>query len=579
MNTHPNFRVIAVNVFVALVLVINLSGCGLLNASLEQQQGKKIGVLVGTVYAPANAKGAIVVSAFQPGTGSGATDHYVILDSSGGFELVLDTGHYQLVAFVDANNNLQLDEGEASGVLEQEIALEPRKVMTGLDIFIKDAPPPNPLRLGYRLPPKQFSHYRATNAGAIADLDEQGFSAEFASEKGYWEALRFFQEMGGNIFFLETFDPKRIPVLLIHGSRGGPQDWRYVIEHLDKSKYQAWVYYYPTGPSMGDLSNLLNVKLLELQSKYHFPRMHVLAHSAGGLLARDFLARYGDAHPYIDSFISISTPWGGEAMAESGVKYSPVVLPSWVEMQPNGPFIHSLFAKPLPTNITYHLLFGFRGSASLVRPNTDGTVTLASILDGRAQKEARSMAAFDEDHVGVLASQAVVERIAVTLRQADSVFLSSPKGDLKVRTRGLKQEEIAKGRLEISLTDQAGRIRKFPFFPETDTTLIHSLPVGEYRFRANGNTSSSDDELVIQIIERTPAEVEIQIESGIKTLCLVGAETLPSTSMLHHHQGHEASETSGENPSFPQKYCGSKALISRKSDKYQGTGTTRITGL
>lgn len=514
MNTNPNTRINALIILGALLLAINLSGCGLLNARLEQKQGEKIGVMLGTVFAPPTAKGAIVVSAFQHGIARGPTDHYVILDSSGRFELVLHAGRYQLVAFVDTNKNLQLDEGEASGVLEQEITLEPRKVLTGLNIFIKDSPPKKPLQPGYRLPPKQFSPYRATNAGAIADLDEQGFSAEFASDKGYWEALRFFQEMGGNIYFLETYDPKRIPILFVHGARGSPQDWRYVIERLDKSNYQAWMYYYPTGPSMGDLSNLLDVKLHELQSKYHFPRMHVVAHSAGGLLTRDFLVRYGEGHPSIDSFISISTPWGGEVMAESGVKFSPVVLPSWIEMQPNGPFIRNLFSKPLPTNIAYHLLFGYRGSATFVRPNTDGTVTLASILDGRAQKEARSMAAFDEDHVGVLASQAVVDRIAETLRQADRGYLSSPKGDLKIRTQGMNQEQIAKGGLEIRLIDPVGQIKKFTFFPETDSTVIHSLPVGTYHLLTNLNTSDSDEGLVIQIIEGAPTEVELRIAPG-----------------------------------------------------------------
>ena len=42
------------------------------------------------------------------------------------------------------------------------------------------------------------------------------------------------------------------------------------------------------------------------------------------------LPLYYRATPYIKLFISLATPWGGDRMAEYGVKQSPAVIPSWI---------------------------------------------------------------------------------------------------------------------------------------------------------------------------------------------------------------------------------------------------------
>ena len=40
----------------------------------------------------------------------------------------------------------------------------------------------------------------------------------------------------------------------------------------------------------------------------------------GGLVARSFIVNYGPQFPYVKLFISLATPWGGDRMAEYGVK-------------------------------------------------------------------------------------------------------------------------------------------------------------------------------------------------------------------------------------------------------------------
>jgi hypothetical protein len=79
-------------------------------------------------------------------------------------------------------------------------------------------------------------------------------------------------------------------------------------------------------------------------------------------------------------------------------------------MQPEGAFIRGLFARHLPPQIPYYLFFGHKGGYSLLRPNNDGTVTLASELRDAAQAEARRVYGFDEDHVGILSSPQVLRQ-------------------------------------------------------------------------------------------------------------------------------------------------------------------------
>lgn len=65
----------------------------------------------------------------------------------------------------------------------------------------------------------------------------------------------------------------------------------------------------------------------------------------GGLVVRSFMVTFGKVFPSITNFISVSTPWGGKELAESGVKYSPAVIPAWRDVQPKGKFIKSIFSK------------------------------------------------------------------------------------------------------------------------------------------------------------------------------------------------------------------------------------------
>lgn len=250
--------------------------------------------------------------------------------------------------------------------------------------------------------------------GLVVSPSAEVFS-ERSAKRGYWKPAQFSRNGGGaKICFLEPYDPGRIPVLFIHGAVGSPRDWNYFFDRLDRRRYQPWFFYYPSGFPLDLNSDLLLSQLEELKARHGFQELYITAHSMGGLLARSLLVRHGSRLPFARLFVSISTPWGGDGLADFGVRHSPVVVPSWKDLRPQGPFLKALFDGRLPAGLDYYLFFGHR-DRGLLRPNSDGTVTLRSQLAPQAQAEAQSVYGFDEDHTSILSSPEVLARYEAVL--------------------------------------------------------------------------------------------------------------------------------------------------------------------
>jgi hypothetical protein len=183
------------------------------------------------------------------------------------------------------------------------------------------------------------------------------------------------------------------------------------------------------------MAYLLLWKLSNLQSMYQFNKIYITAHSMGGLVARSFIVNYGPQFPYVKLFISLATPWGGDRMAEYGVKQSPVVIPSWIDMQPDGDLIESLYRTKMPESISFYMFSGHKGTRNPFRSNNDGTITLSSLMDYRPQSEAKMNYAFNEDHTSILLSKEVVAQHNTILEEFDekqNASLHRSGGYLKV---------------------------------------------------------------------------------------------------------------------------------------------------
>lgn len=240
-----------------------------------------------------------------------------------------------------------------------------------------------------------------TSVGDIVTLADARFSRKNA-ESSLWRPVDAIVSSPPGVYFIEPYDPQRIPVLFVHGIAGSPANFSQLIERLDRRRFQPWVYSYPSGARLSLIADHLTQTMQKIEAKYHVVRFVVVGHSMGGLVARGFLLRHRSASTVeVPLFISISTPWAGHAGAELGVEYAPVVLDVWRDMAPRSEYLASLFAAPLGTT-THHLIFTFARKNRSVGEPSDGVVTVASQLRPEAQVEAARLHGIDDTHDGVL---------------------------------------------------------------------------------------------------------------------------------------------------------------------------------
>jgi len=405
---------------IILLLSVVTAGCSLVKLRKEVSESLASTILVGRISTLFPGKGPIVVAAYSKYQGKREIAHYAVLHDAGEFELMVREGDYYVFAYWDKNSNLIYEAGEPAGQYGdlKLVSAPPGGVVSEINFVIPDKGSSVDLPHGFKISSNRPKKLHSRLAGAITDLDDELFSEENGT-KGFWEPGSFYKEVSGNIYFLEEYDPEKIPILFVHGAFGTPKGWKYFVNNIDRTRFQPWFFYYPTGARLNSMSNLLYWKLLNLQIKYKFDTMYITAHSMGGLVARSFIMDHGQYFPSIQLFISLATPWGGDRMAEYGVKQSPAVIPSWIDMQPEGEFIKSLYRTKMPETISFYMFYGHRGNRNPFRSNNDGTITLSSLQDLRPQSEAKMNYAFNEDHTSIVFSKEVLDQYNTIINTFD----------------------------------------------------------------------------------------------------------------------------------------------------------------
>ncbi len=117
--------------------------------------------------------------------------------------------------------------------------------------------------------------------------------------RDYWNAFR--NPSGSNVsglYMLQPYQPGRIPLVLIHGLASDALTWEGVVNSLNsdpniRSRYQIWVYQYPTGNSYlkaaADLRRELRTVRATLDpagTDAAIDQTVLVGHSMGGLVAR-----------------------------------------------------------------------------------------------------------------------------------------------------------------------------------------------------------------------------------------------------------------------------------------------------
>lgn len=410
----------------ALAAALVVAGCGLVQLRRESAAFESSTVLAGRIACPEGLPSSPLVVA-SIAEKDRRVEHQARLHECGGYELLASAGPHTVLAFADLDGDGRPGAGEP-WVQQGPFEVGGTGVVSGVDLVLPPVPPAG-APPAWAAPDRPVPVLHSTQAGAVLSLEDAAFDPAQGA-LGYWAPMTAFRLHGGNVYALEPYDPQRVPVLFVHGAAGTPRDLAPLIARLDRRRYQAWVYAYPSGASIESTAYLLYWKLLNLQLRYRFSRWAVVAHSMGGLVTRTALSTLGPEVPAPRLFVSISTPWGGEPAAETGVRHSPAVVPSWHDLRPEGPFMAGLFQRPLPAGTEHVLLFGHRGGYSLMRPNTDGTVTLASQLRPEAQAGAVRVMGFDDDHMSILASPQVAQVVHAWL---DSTLSADRAGQGQLR--------------------------------------------------------------------------------------------------------------------------------------------------
>jgi pimeloyl-ACP methyl ester carboxylesterase len=179
-------------------------------------------------------------------------------------------------------------------------------------------------------PPEKFAPRRGITAPVTATLDFHGrdatlalhrpakqqtasvggkvrpLAANFSAPISYYQPpanLMFVGLFGGfrerkypapiGLYFLQPYDPDRIPVVFVHGLFSTPWTWAETINGLQadpeiRKHYQFWTFAYPTGNPILYSALRLRQELAKADELYpnHKPYV-VIGHSMGGMLTHD----------------------------------------------------------------------------------------------------------------------------------------------------------------------------------------------------------------------------------------------------------------------------------------------------
>ena len=342
---------------------------------------------------------------------------HIVLQRPGVWWADLAPGCYGIGAFADLNRNYRYDSepvASSAGSIDRLLELSPGDRVEDIELVI-DAK----ARLlgGFDLVTERIVEGKLRSHGeqlllSVSDVSVEGevvplSDARFGSENGrlgYFQIYRFLWDVGPGIYFLEEYDPKRIPVLYVHGALGYPQEFGSLIASLDRTRFQPWVFFYPSGAELGAISEYLTRVVTNLRLRLDIDALAVVAHSMGGLVAREFVLRnhqraVGDP---VEAFVTLSTPWGGVPSAAQGADRSPFVVPSWRDVKPDSKFLTGLFFEDeaadvrrfLPKKLSTRLLFGVK----------DETIPLTSAIRWEALEEADGRWPLPYGHVDILKS-------------------------------------------------------------------------------------------------------------------------------------------------------------------------------
>jgi len=422
-----------------LAVIVFFTGCTFGQLKEETRKLRGQWVLMGQVAYDAEPTGDLVAVLYEKtAEGVALVSYRNVPWTLKEFVFLLEPGErdYRAAVFHDGNRNREVDDGETVLLAERGNRLKFSDVTTWKMVKV-DPADALPLPEGYRrdlsgLPADETAQPYYVGLGVVPpDLKHEKFG-EDASSMGFWEPHTFLQKYGIGVYMLQPYDPDKIPVLFVSGADGNISNWKYFLQRLDRTKYQPWYFLYPSGMRIFRNGQVLHLLVTAIEKNHGVKRLVVMAHSMGGLVAREFVRNHvgSDSQTEISHFVTIATPWAGHSTADDGVNLlsTPISrpIPSWLDLAAGSRFLQGVFANSIEYQLDYHLVFAFM-------PGTggDGVVELDSQLLPEAQDEASSIRGFHAGHLGVLFRDEVFEYIM------SRIVVSTPEtGTSALKTEG-----------------------------------------------------------------------------------------------------------------------------------------------
>lgn len=143
------------------------------------------------------------------------------------------------------------------------------------------------------------------------------------------------------------------PVLLIYGFGQTRRVLNVLENRLRRDGYCVWSINqgglfdtFNTG-GIEDLAKLVAEKVDRVVKRHNLPKIDIVAHSMGGLVARYYVKRL-DGHRYVQTLVTLGTPHHGTSMAIPGMLALGAFSKAVWQLAPMSPFIRRLKQGPFP---------------------------------------------------------------------------------------------------------------------------------------------------------------------------------------------------------------------------------------
>jgi pimeloyl-ACP methyl ester carboxylesterase len=150
-------------------------------------------------------------------------------------------------------------------------------------------------------------------------------SAPILAVRGLLRADKVTQRTG--LYIVEPYDPSRIPVVLVHGLLSTPHMWLNIMNAVRadpqlRTRYQFWVFYYPTA-NPGALSSWALRNDLAAAERIYHPRHGIVlvGHSMGEIISRMQAVDTGDSANGSDGVVPYRSAHLDSARSEKIIPY------------------------------------------------------------------------------------------------------------------------------------------------------------------------------------------------------------------------------------------------------------------